>query len=135
MVDTIDISPVSLVRPVRQNIKLVPSDEVMGAGSWVKIRSMLVSEHNAYQAQIRASQKLAQNKDTTEADIERSERCLREMITSCVLAWNWVDGDGQDLPQPHKNPDVIEILTDDEVTFLMELILNSAAKKKTLSLK
>lgn len=129
--------PPITVRPVRQNIKTIASDALMGRGSWVKFRSMLVAEHTEYQSLIRGSQQLAQSKEATADDFDKNEKRLREIICGCVVEWNWVDNEGQDMPQPFNNPNIIELLTQEELTWLMESLLSSKAetKKKKLSLK
>jgi hypothetical protein len=118
----------------RLNIKTVPADEVM-AGGWIKLRAMKVAESTTFKQLLRLTQHLVASGKATPEDLEKNEQTLRAFICSLILDWNWVDDDGHPLPSPHNNPDVYELLTDDEGAFLFEAVMSGGKKNATLSLK
>ena len=82
--------------PQRQRVKQIKSEEVQGADSWVKIRKPTVGE----------ARELLGNTE------------LGAKFQQVVLAWNWVDDNGDPLPQPSEVPDITDLLTADEITFI-----------------
>lgn len=44
---------------------------------------------------------------------------LCDVLARRVLAWNWTDLMGEPLPQPYGKPDVIQMLSDDEMLWLV----------------
>lgn len=123
-------------RPQRQNIKIIDSDEVQGAGSWVKFKLMSVSERNEYRQLIQASQDLAKENEVSPDRIAANEAALRACMCKFIIGWNWVDDEGNDLPQPQNNPSVIDQLNQLEIELLMGIMLSdgvSAKKNGTLT--
>lgn len=92
--------------PQRQRVKQVKSEAVQGADSWVKIRKPTVAE---------AREMLK--------DPEGTSR-----LQNVVLAWNWVDDDGNPLTQPSEDAAVFEQLTADEITFINDALTTGATK-------
>ena len=82
--------------PQRQRVKQVKSEEVQGADSWVKIRKPTVAEARELLGNAEPGAKFRQ----------------------VVLDWNWVDDDGNPLPKPGDVPDITDLLTADEITFI-----------------
>jgi hypothetical protein len=130
-----DLPTETATSPVRRlNIKTIPTDEVM-AGGWIKIRAMKVAESTLYKQLIRLTQDLVNSGKATAEELAKNEQALRTFICSLVLDWNWVDDDGAPLPSPHNNPDVYELLTDEEGSFLFEAVTTGGKKNVMPSLK
>jgi hypothetical protein len=113
------IQPTEPLKPVRQNIKTIETDEVMGAGSWIKVRSLTVGENNQF---VRAFQS-AQSVYAIEP--------FDMVALAALLEWNWVDSEGEYLPSPHNNPALMDQLTQEEMSFLMECVRNGPPEKKS----
>jgi hypothetical protein len=47
-----------------------------------------------------------------------------------VRDWNWVDEDGEPLPNPQEDPNVLDTLTDEEFNFLVGCIKGSEEELK-----
>ena len=43
-----------------------------------------------------------------------------------VMAWNWTDLNGEPLPQPYRNPDVIASLRNEELAYLIKAVAGEA---------
>jgi hypothetical protein len=93
--------------PERQNVKRVASDAVQGEGSYVIVHSLTYAEVKALRKRI---------VDEGLSDTEAGELS----VITAIVEWNWVDDDGQPLPQLRADPGVLEKLTDREVRFLAE---------------
>lgn len=91
--------------------RTVDSDAVQGKGSWVKIKALRLKQMRRIRKQQAAE---GEDFDNFEAGLD----LLREHVAD----WNWVDDDGQRLPSPADDPDVLDDLTDQEVDFLTNLI-------------
>lgn len=52
------------------------------------------------------------------------------VVSDFVLDWNWVDDDGNPLPKPKGNPQVVEQLTTEEVQAICSLVLDADSIKK-----
>jgi hypothetical protein len=100
----------------RQRIKKFKSDSVQGKGSYAVCASMTVAE------QREARKFMADGGDMFELGTS--------ILKTHVLTWDWVDDDGEPLPQPKDCPEVIDLLTDAEVDFLSECIKGSEADAK-----
>ncbi len=48
----------------------------------------------------------------------------------CIKEWNWVDDDGNALPLPSQNPEILDDLTDDETVFIMEKVMGSPVETR-----
>lgn len=101
----------------RQRVKRYDSSSVQGEDSWVIVASQTVAE-------VRKLQKLAKGKDADAFEIGVT------VMKTHVREWNWVNDDGDPLSQPKDEPEVIELLTNDEVVFLGKCILGSEADAK-----
>jgi len=52
-----------------------------------------------------------------------------DLLRSHVLEWNWVDDNGDPLPQPQESVEVFDELTDDELRFLTEKLTGNEGSK------
>lgn len=114
----------------RNNIIIVPTPEVQGEDSWIKVRALTVEEYNRTQRipdEIRKAQEAG--------DLERIAELEKESwadTASVLLDWNWVDDEGKPLPNPHDNPDVFKHLTMHEIFAIGEAMNPySQQQKKT----
>jgi hypothetical protein len=53
-----------------------------------------------------------------------------DLIRKHVREWNWVNDDGEPLPLPKENPDVIDDLTAQEFRTVLDVMTGSADGKK-----
>ena len=125
--------------PKRLSSRTVKSDEVQGEGSEVTLTGLKVYEMKeqrlaaeeaknkatAYNKQLRKHKKLQEaNPDLDDLDPYTTKYNVMdagiETLKKHILAWNWVDDDGEPLPQPQEDSDVFDKLTDDEVAFLID---------------
>jgi hypothetical protein len=105
--------------PKRQRIVKVSTEEVQGSGSWAKVSKLTVREMRD-----------AQNAMTSNpTDMEQFELGL-EMVKDHVVEWNWVDDNGDPLPQPRDDPAVVELLSNDEISVLALGIRGDLEKQK-----
>jgi hypothetical protein len=107
--------------PQQQNVVTVPSDAIQGEGSWVKLRKLTVGE----------AKQVTQVADTT--DLKTASISLEvstQLIADHVIDWNWGDPAGTPLPSPKDKPEVIDLLTADELAFLATALVGDQAKKK-----
>ena len=102
--------------PKRLNTKRVACDEVQGDDSFVVLRRPTYGEA---MAALRA-----QDSDSA----EQREQVGRALLAGRVVEWNWVDDDGQLLPLPSTDLQVIERLTDQEVEFLFRSLSSAAVE-------
>lgn len=103
--------------PKRKRIVRYPSDEVQGEGSWVLVARLTVAEMR----EVRKQQK-AKDADLFELGVA--------LMKSHVKEWNWVDDEGEPLPFPKDQPEIIEDLSDPESAFLSDRIRGSDAETK-----
>ena len=116
----------------------VPSETVQGEGSFVVVRKI------GYTQRTTASKMLAQAcggvVPTNKAAIEdkfsatsdflmANDEFTQQLLVENVVAWNWVDDDGQALPLPREDVGTIRRLTDEEVTFLAQAIQGGLSKE------
>jgi len=85
----------------------VDSAEVQGEGSFVLLKRPSWSEMREYME--------GKNED----DPEIYGKAFAKLM---VIDWNWVDDNGNPLPKPSDNPDVIDQLSIEESTFLMNAL-------------
>ena len=97
----------------------VDTAAVQGEGSYARIRRMNVEE-------MRKCRQTANDKEQPFNAFEAGVQLLRDH----VIDWDWVGDDGKPLPFPDSNPEVIEVLTDDEVAILGAAIQGSVEKIK-----
>lgn len=113
--------------PARQNVKQVPSDEVQGEGSWIKVRPYTVAQHNRRAALLRRAQAAE-----TDAETQAIEAELWSLFAEVVVAWDWVDDEGKPLPSPSL-PSTYELLTMPELMWLGQALQDAStldAQKK-----
>lgn len=103
--------------PKRRRVQRHASNDVQGEGSWVITATLNVAEMRKYR------------KRAKEEDFDAFEMGI-DVLKTHVYEWNWVDDDDKLLPQPGDDPEVIDLLTDDEVEFLSVCIQGSEAKVK-----
>ena len=103
--------------PKRRRVVRHASNEVQGEGSWVIVAALNVAEMRRYR------------KASNEEDFDAFEMGI-EVLRTHVYTWNWVGDDDVPLPQPKDDPEVIDLLTDDEVEFLSARIQGSEAEAK-----
>ena len=101
----------------RKRIIRFPSDEIQGKGSWALVARLTVAEMRA----IRKA-RAAEDADLFELGVE--------VLKTHIKEWNWVDDDGEPMPQPKDNHDIIDSLSDSESTFLTECIQGSESDAK-----
>lgn len=123
--------------PKRQNVKKYSSESVQGDDSWVELRRTTLAEGmELRRAQRRASrlavrsavaESVADADDAEDLAEAAAEAELRKFLGQRVAAWNWVDDDGNPLPQPSEDVTVVDRLTDNEVAFLTECLRGPSA--------
>lgn len=112
----------------KTSIVRVDASDVQGEGAFVVVKKMQWGEIKALSKQQRKANKLA--KTDEEASEEMAIDMTDKLIASRVLEWNWVDDNGDPLPQPKDNPEVIDMCTDEEFEFLGTAIAGSEAVRK-----
>lgn len=90
----------------------ITTEDVQGEGSWAIVRKLNVREQRKFR-------KMFADKELTAFEIGV------EVMKQNVIAWDWVDDDGEPLPQPKDHPEVIDLLTDAEVEVLGNAIRGS----------
>ncbi len=116
--------------PERQRIQVINAEEVQGKDSWVKIKAMTVEQFNRKQAVSRGVQGLKPDAENYEARVTELDVESNALMAECVLEWNWVDDDGNPLPQPAGNPEVFKTLTMAELMFLAQYLDGTTSQKK-----
>ena len=106
----------------RLSAEQIPSEDLQGPGSWVRVSRLTV-------AGMREARRQRQKAEAENKEFNAFEFGI-EVLKTHVLEWNWVNDDGNPLPQVPENPDVIDLLTDPEVTFLGECIQGSEEAAK-----
>lgn len=95
----------------RLNRTKINSAEVQGEGSFVVIVPLTVR-------QIRQNRKEAKNNP----NFDMFENGLT-MLAELTVDWDWVGSDGELLPLPKDNPEVLDQLTETEALFIINHIL------------
>ena len=106
--------------PKRQSVKTHKSDEVQGEGSFVVTTEVKVRE-------IREIRKHADDEDFDEFEGGIA------LLAKHVVKWNWVDDEGEPLPSPKEDPDVIDELTNAESEYLVGLLMGEKGEAKNSS--
>jgi hypothetical protein len=92
--------------PKRKQSVRADTADAQGEGSYVVIRRLRGTEAYEY------SDASAALKDTpSAATYWQMVQCLGRL----VVGWNWVDDDGEPLPLPNDDPQVLETLSVDEI--------------------
>jgi len=131
--------------PKRRTIIKVACDEVQGEDSWVELRVFTYMEMRERWAFLdRANPPGKEKAEGKRADLieaeededglpdltgEEMEQMAKENFDH-VLAWNWVDDDGDPLPQPQERPGVLELLNAAETRFLGRALSRSRSDLK-----
>jgi hypothetical protein len=102
--------------PERRIVQKVFSEAVQGSGSWVKFSTVKVGE-------VRGLRKANEDEgvDPFEAGLA--------LIQKHLMDWNWVDDEGQPLPNPQQDPNVINDLTHIESEWLAEALVGTTNSK------
>lgn len=95
--------------PERQSGQRIATP-IQGDDAWVRIK------------RIQVGQWLQLQEDGGSRSLAEATRRGLEILRDHVLEWNWVDDDGNPLPQPKDDPDVINRLTDEEALALINII-------------
>lgn len=120
----------------RQNVQRIDSEVVQGEGSWVDIKRPTHGERKALL--IRSSKYIDRVKpDGTFDTSDLSKNDLLELnefgtmlLVEMVVGWDWVDDDGDPLPQVQDKPAVFDLLTDQEMAFLNQHVTPALDEKK-----
>jgi hypothetical protein len=89
------------VQVARRSTLQIETPEIQGNDSWVEVIPFTVGERLSIPATFNRM----------------------DMIRERVIGWNWVDGDGEPLPQPGGEVDVIQELTTFELAALTDVVL------------
>lgn len=100
------------------SIRRVPTPDVQGDDSYVEIRALTYGKAQEFAL-------MAKNA----TDDAAKEKIGRLLVVDHVIGWNWVDDDGKPLPTPAANPDVVNLLTTEEMTCLTKAINDGKAPK------
>jgi hypothetical protein len=103
----------------RLSVKTVPSVEVQGEGSWVKLRAVTVGEAE----DMRSLADLPEDENSPEYRAKQDD--IFKKLATIVIEWDWVDDDGTPLPCPPKDWTVFKRLTTDEMAFLNRAMVPS----------
>lgn len=102
--------------PQRKSVRKLDAREIQGEGAWVKVSAVKVGE-------IRKIRKLREKEEG-----DSFERSL-DLAAKHILSWNLVDDDGNPLPQPQKDPSVIDDLTEEEATWIILRLMSNEEQK------
>ena len=102
----------------RQNIHTIPTEYLQGEGSFIKIKAMSVEMFDRAEQRMRDVAAAQEAKDSV--SIARLQRESYEDYAEVVIAWDWVDDEGKELPQPYHNPDTFSQLSVPELMFIAE---------------
>ena len=106
--------------PKRQSVVRIDSTVVQGDGSFVELSRAKVADIKAMIQKYGNS--FATTDDASMDSMLANVEAAREMLVRLVHKWNWVDDDDQPMPQIHDDPNVLELLTVEEMTFLMKQV-------------
>lgn len=96
--------------PQRKHLFKVDSAAVQGEGSYVVMKAINWGEAKRLRKEI--------------ADMDDDGKLVRneQLLLDHVHEWNWVDEDGEPLPQLKDDPSIIDRLTQQEITWLGEAL-------------
>ena len=115
--------------PQRQNVVEVPTVEVQGDGSWIKVRRPTVEEVKANQKRQDARENARLRGEVSESDVEGEYDRTCKQALSYVVSWNWVDDDGNNLPPP-TTEGVHDLLTDREIEVILIALFGDKGRRK-----
>jgi len=121
--------------PTRRNVVRVVTASVQGDDSYVVVRKLTVGEarevlrdrqRRNQSAMVRMAdagqnQEIIQEAIDAEAAIENIEWAVKR-FKGHIREWNWVDDDGEPLPQIKDDPDIVDQLSIDEMRVLSEAL-------------
>lgn len=114
--------------PKRQNVFEVPADIVQGEDSFVRYRAMNYKRSKLVAAKLAAIEK---NDELAEDEkLDRQVEISEQLLIDYIVDWNWVDDDGKPLPLPSADREVLDRLTNEEVTFLSSTLNGKDVEKK-----
>jgi hypothetical protein len=98
---------------------------IQGDDAWVEVESVTYGELKAL---TKEAKQIAKDEatDSTDANMRLTEK----LITTKVRRWNWVDDDGNPLAFPKEHPEVVDLLTTNELSVLSALVMNTDEVKK-----
>src|SRR5690554_2415020 len=99
--------------PTRKRIRQINTEELQGEGSFVCVKRVTVGEAEEFRAINSRKFQAPEGEITPEQLAEQEERFnqqkeddAQEFLSRFIVSWNWVDDEGNPLPQPHNNPEV-----------------------------
>lgn len=95
----------------RQNVRRIQTPKLQGEGSFVEFKRFTYGESKAVRA--------ANGEHGGDSEWEQAEST--RLLGEHLISWSWVDDDGAPLPLPKDDPTVVDLLTDEELGFLMDL--------------
>lgn len=110
------------------------SEAVQGEGSFVVMSQLTVKEAKSLFNQSRGTA-IGDTGETQEltAKDEQIIEVSFDTIGAHVVAWDWVDDNGDPLPLPKDDPGAIDLLNIDEVKFLAECLTGKDKAKNSVS--
>lgn len=108
--------------PKRKTVRRIDASEVQGEGAYVVVSGVKVREIR------KIRQDVASGKGSEEA-LDEFDLGL-DLVRSHVLEWNFVDDLGKPLPSPKEDPSVMEELTEEEATFLTNMLIGGDEEVK-----
>lgn len=122
-------------QPRRQRVRRHDASKVMGPGAFVVIKAITMEDAQRIED---ASKPPEMQEGMTQEDweicLEQHEAKMKslnyEAMAITVMEWNWVDDDGQPLPQPADNPAVFAKLTAEEIEFIADRMNGNVKSKK-----
>ena len=122
----------------RKTVKKVPTDKLQGEDSYVIVTAVKTKEIKKTRRESRAvsdaQKKVEKRRKDGDEDIEDVEPYDAfgsglDMIRRHLKEWDWVDDDGVPLPQPKEDPNILDELTIEEVTYLAKLLTGEEDSK------
>jgi len=104
--------------PKRKSIRRVESTQVQGADSWVEFTAPRGKD----------GRQLIELGQQEGSDLERY-KLNGELLVKFVHAWNWVDDDGEPLPQLKEDESILDELTLEEIGWLGQHVVEGAKSK------
>jgi hypothetical protein len=98
--------------PKRQNVRRVNSEPVQGDDSYVVLNSIT----------------WRRGRDIENGWAEWTDAERIGALAPVIAGWNWVDDNGEPLPQVKDNPSVILDLTMDELLFILKALAGDKPK-------
>jgi hypothetical protein len=100
-----------MAKRLTQKYRKVDSEAVQGEGSYVVFASPTFEDISAFS-------ELIYSRDGAANDSE-AVKLVTPMLKRFVTGWDWVDDEGKALPSPQEEPEVIDRLTMEEQSFLL----------------